>query len=158
MHLKNQWSLNSGVFRCKNCALCDASTKFTVIFYGGRVKWGGGGANEVLLVEVGHAKFNKLPTAWVTQLWYLHKHTMRVLKWRLVLSKRNVTLCPKICFRKCSHFSPRDGKIQKIIWGRTPPDPLQVHTMPHQTFYHKQQSVIFSNSVWYCPFFVDAPP
>ena len=31
---------------------------------------------------------------------------------------------PKICFRKCSHFSPRSGKIRNIFWGRIPPDPL----------------------------------
>jgi hypothetical protein len=30
---------------------------------------------------------------------------------------------PKICFKKCSHFSPRGEKIQNIFWGRIPPDP-----------------------------------
>jgi hypothetical protein len=91
-------------------------------------------------------KFNKLPTPWVTQLWYLHKHTMQVhltdqirsikaqckarrtrahlscvLVIRNKLDRQNFLVCgglyavyPKICFRKCSHFSPRSGKIQ--LW------------------------------------------
>jgi hypothetical protein len=72
------------------------------------------------LVGVGPTKFNKFPTPWVTQLWYLHKHTMQVQLTDQILSIKAQcnAVYPKICFRKCSHFSPRSGKVQKIFWGR----------------------------------------
>ena len=52
----------------------------------------------------------------------------------------------------------RGGKIQKIFWGRIPPDPL-VHTIPHQTFCHAPTTIchLFTlNIVW--SLFVDAHP
>jgi hypothetical protein len=61
----------------------------------------------------------------VTQLWYLHKHTTQVHltdQIRSINAQCNAVY-PKICFRKCSHFSSRGGKIQKIFRGRIPPDP-----------------------------------
>jgi hypothetical protein len=80
---------------------------------------------RLAIVVVGPTKFiNKLPTPWVTQLWYLHKHTMQVhLADQIQSIKAQCNaFFPKICFWKCSHFSSRGGKIQKIFWGRIPPD------------------------------------
>ena len=86
----------------------------------------------------------------MTQLWYLHKHTMHSMQVHLTdqiwsIKAQCNAVYPKICFRKCSHFSPRGGKIQKMFWGRIPQTPLPVHTISHQTFCHQQPSVIHSS-------------
>ena len=86
-------------------------------------------------------KFNKLSTPWVTQLWYLHKHT--TLNWSDSVYQSTMLCCtvyPKICFRKCSHFSPRGGKIQKLFGGRIPTKLFVTNN--HLSFLHTQYSMV----------------
>ena len=101
------------------------------------------------LVRVGPPKFIKLPTPWVTELWYWHKHN-----WRMSLAIYSIMwLCAsKKLFQKTHELQPLGWKIT-FSGEETPPPPqtLQLlHTIPHKNVCHTnvwQPSVISAHSV-----------
>ena len=94
-------------------------------------------AQTAIDVSCWKARVNKL----VNELWYLHKHTMKILNGRFSLSTRyNVTLCIQK-FRKRTTTAVLGGGVEKYkhLLDENAPRPL----LFHKTFFFQPTTICY---------------